>query len=131
MLGTPSYMAPEQAAADHEVGPRSDVYGLGAILYRLLVGKPPFYGDRLRDDPAGASTHEPVAPRQLNRAVDRDLETICMKCLQKEPDRRYATAKALAEDLAAGWPASRSWLGRWAEPSGCGAGAGATSWWRP
>src|SRR5262249_39307911 len=103
VLGTPAYMAPEQIEGAHRVDGRADVYALGVVLYRLLTGEVPFRGttrmllDQVRHD-------EPRAPRRLNDRIPRDLETITLKAMAKEPPRRYATARELAADL-------RRWLG--------------------
>jgi WD40 repeat protein/predicted Ser/Thr protein kinase len=100
MVGSPNFMPPEQATAKHgKVGRYSDVYALGGILYHLLTARPPFQADSLEVIVSQVLTAEPVSPRMLNPAVPRDLETVCLKCLEKEPFRRYATAQALADEL--------------------------------
>src|SRR5207253_1827429 len=100
VLGTPSYMAPEQAAGNNAQPTRAtDVYGLGAVFYHLQTGHPPFAGGTTYETIKLLLDTEPRQPRLWNKKVDRELSTICLKCLEKDPERRYSSALALAEDL--------------------------------
>jgi serine/threonine protein kinase len=100
VLGTPVYMSPEQARGEAgTIGPATDIYALGAILYECLTGRPPFKADSVVDVLLKVVSAEPVPLRQLQPGVPPELELICLKCLQKEPSRRYATAEALTDDL--------------------------------
>lgn len=99
-VGTPRYMAPEQVGADRDrLGPAADVYGLGALLYHAITGRPPFAAPSVAETLDQVRGQDPVPPRRLNPAIPRDLETICLKCLRKEPGHRYASAQAVADDL--------------------------------
>ncbi len=100
IMGTPSYMPPEQAGRNRgEIGPAADVYALGATLYSMVVGRPPFHAATAMDTVLQVLSDDAVSPRSLNPSVERDIETICLRCLEKDPARRYASAAALAEDL--------------------------------
>src|SRR5690606_6169385 len=98
--GTPSYMAPEQATAkSNDIGPAADIYGLGAVLYEMLVGEPPFRGRDVRDTLSRVLHDAPAPPKSKRRDIPADLDAICMKCLAKEPTKRYASARELADEL--------------------------------
>lgn len=100
ILGTPNYMAPEQAGGNGEIGPAADIYALGVILYEAVIGRPPFVGETTMDTLSQVIQDEPIPLIRLNPKVAKDVQTICLKCLEKDPARRYSTALELAEDLA-------------------------------
>src|SRR5919112_1820300 len=100
VVGTPNYMAPEQVRAHAEdIGPAADIYALGAMLFEMLTSRPPFVGTTPMAILLQVISAEPLSPRQFLPVIPRDLNTICLKCLEKEPARRYASAAALAADL--------------------------------
>ena len=120
-------MSPEQAASGHGLTTASDVYSLGAILYRLLTGRPPFRGDSVMETLHHVRERVPDRPRSFDPTLQRDLETICLKCLEKLPERRYRSANALAEDLERWSRRAHRGPPRWGASSGRRSGAAATS----
>ena len=117
ILGTPSYMSPEQVAGRRRnVTKSADIYGMGAVLYKLLTGRPPFQADTIYETLWRVLQRPPTPLRRYNRRVDRELEAICLKCLEKEPRQRYKSAVALARDLerwVAGKAIAPRHTGRW------------------
>src|SRR5262249_58907191 len=99
IVGTPSYVAPEQARGQKEIGPACDVWALGAILYECLTGRPPFLAASPFETLMQVVEKDPAAPQQLNAQVPADLQAVCLRCLEKRPHRRYASALELADDL--------------------------------
>lgn len=99
VVDTPAYMPPEQAAAKKEITTAADIYSIGAILYEALTGQPPHKADSPMATMVQVLNEEVVRPREIDRSIDTSLELICLKCLEKEPDQRYSSAAALAEDL--------------------------------
>ena len=131
IVGTPNYMAPEQAGGDKAALTTAvDVHALGAILYEMLTDFPPFASPSVVDTLLRVRHDKPTPPRTIRPSIDVDLETICLKCLEKEPTQRYASAAALADDLDAISRAGRSKPGRSARRCASGAGAGVIARWR-
>jgi serine/threonine protein kinase len=129
LLGTPSFMSPEQVSGDRAtIGPASDVYSLGATLYALVTGRPPFHAASTIDTLKQVVEREPVPPREFDVSIPRDLETITLKCLEKSPAARYVSARALAEDIEF-FLADRPIVAR-RPRSACSDGVDGIPWWR-
>ena len=127
LVGTPAYMSPEQAAGKKGLTWAADVHGLGAVLYALLTSRPPFQAETQIDTILQVLEDDPVPPSRRRAGIPRDLEVICLKCLSKEPGKRYASAEALAVDLEhflAGEPINARPVGVWERGWHCGPGAG-------
>ena len=131
VMGTPSYMPPEQASGrTAEIGPSADIYSLGAILYGLVSGRPPFQAATVAETLRQVTEQEPLSPRQLNTAVPKDLATICLKCLRKARRSAMPPLCNLPMTWGAGWRASQSRRDPWGRVKESGCGANVVQHWR-